>query len=150
METLNFPPCDLRLKNRENKPFIFDLIRKKWVRCTPEEWVRVHCLAYLTQTLGYPASWIKVENEIKLYDTRKRFDIMIVDPSKGNILLVECKAPKVPIAQETFDQIARYNLNLKSDFIMVTNGLNHYFCTMDYENKQYQFIEELPKFQATL
>ena len=64
MEKLNFPPCQLQLKNKENKPFIFDLVRKKWVLCTPEEWVRIHCLYYLIETLGYPASWIKVENEI--------------------------------------------------------------------------------------
>ncbi len=148
MQQLNFPACEVQLKNRENKPYIFDQIRKKWVLCTPEEWVRIHCLNYLTQTLDYPASWIKVENEIKLYNTRKRFDIMVMDPTEGNFILVECKAPNIPLDQHVFDQIARYNLQVKSRFMMLTNGLNHYFCAMDYENQHYQFIKELPKYKS--
>jgi hypothetical protein len=150
MEKLNFPACKVQLKNRENKPFIFDPIRKKWVLCTQEEWVRSHCLFYLIHTLGYPASWIKVEHSIKVYDTTKRFDIMIVDPNKGNLLLVECKASKVKLNQHVFDQIARYNLQVRSQYMMLTNGLNHYFCTMDYTNQRYQFIKEVPKFNMNL
>ena len=146
MERLNFPPSAVQLKNKENKPLVFDQIRKKWLRCTPEEWVRVHCLNYLIQTLNYPASWIKVENEINLYNTRKRFDIMVVNPNRGNLLLVECKAPSVKIDQQVFDQIARYNLEAKSQYMMLTNGMNHYFCTMDYTNQRYHFIKELPNF----
>ena len=146
MERLNFPPSAVQLKNKENKPLVFDQIRKKWLRCTPEEWVRVHCLNYLIHTLNYPASWIKVETEIKLYNTSKRFDIMVVNPNRGNLLLVECKAPSVKIDQQVFDQIARYNLEAKSQYIMLTNGMNHYFCTMDYTNQRYHFIKELPNF----
>lgn len=149
MERLNFPLNAVQLKNKENKPLVFDQIRKKWLRCTPEEWVRVHCLNYLIQTLNYPASWIKVENEIKLYNTRKRFDIMVVNPNRGNLLLVECKAPSVKIDQQVFDQIARYNLEAKSQYMMLTNGMNHYFCTMDYTNQRYHFIKELPNFTQT-
>ena len=146
MERLNFPPSAVQLKNKENKPLVFDQIRKKWLRCTPEEWVRVHCLNYLIHTLNYPASWIKVENEIKLYNTSKRFDIMVVNPNRCNLLLVECKAPSVKIDQQVFDQIARYNLEAKSQYMMLTNGMNHYFCTMDYTNQRYHFIKELPNF----
>jgi hypothetical protein len=146
MERLNFPPSAVQLKNKENKPLVFDQIRKKWLRCTPEEWVRVHCLNYLIHTLNYPASWIKVENEINLYNTRKRFDIMVVNPNRGNLLLVECKAPSVKLDQQVFDQIARYNLEAKSQYMMLTNGMNHYFCTMDYTNQRYHFIKELPNF----
>ena len=146
MERLNFPPSAVQLKNKENKPLVFDQIRKKWLRCTPEEWVRVHCLNYLIHTLNYPASWIKVENEIKLYNTSKRFDIMVVNPNRGNLLLVVCKAPSVKIDQQVFDQIARYNLEAKSQYMMLTNGMNHYFCTMDYTNQRYHFIKELPNF----
>ena len=146
MERLNFPHSAVQLKNKENKPLVFDQIRKKWLRCTPEEWVRVHCLNYLIHTLNYPASWIKVENEIKLYNTSKRFDIMVVNPNRGNLLLVECKAPSVKIDQQVFDQIARYNLEAKSQYMMLTNGMNHYFCTMDYTNQRYHFIKQLPNF----
>lgn len=146
MERLNFPPSAVKLKSKENKPLIFDQIRKKWVQCTPEEWVRVHCVNYLTQTLHYPASWIKIETQVTLFRTRKRFDITVVHPTQGNLLLVECKAPSVKLNQQVFDQIARYNLEAKSQYMMLTNGLNHYFCAMDYENQRYNFIEELPKF----
>lgn len=148
MKRLNFPPGAVQLKNKENKPLVFDQIRKKWLQCTPEEWVRVHCLNYLIHTLNYPASWIKVENEIKVYNTRKRFDIMVVNPNQGNLLLVECKAPSVKLDQQVFDQIARYNLEAKSQYMMLTNGMNHYFCTMDYTNQRYHFIKELPNFNT--
>ena len=147
MEELNFPNCIVELKNRKNKTYLFDKIRKKWVLGTPEEWVRIHCLIYFTDTLGYPTSWIKVENEIKLYNTSKRFDIMVVDPEKGNLILVECKSPKVKLDQKVFDQIARYNLQVRSQFIMLTNGLNHYFCKMDYKNHKYLFIKKIPKYR---
>ena len=102
MQKLNFPTYEVRLKNRENKPYIFDQIRKKWLLCTSEEWVRIHCLNYFTRTLGYPASWIKVENVINLYDTRKRFDLMIMDPNQGNLILVECKSPNILINQNHY------------------------------------------------
>lgn len=148
MERLNFPPSAVQLKNKENKPLVFDQIRKKWIRCTPEEWVRANCINYLIHTLNYPASWIKVENEIKLYNTRKRFDIMVVNPNQGNLILVECKAPSVKLDQQVFDQIARYNLEAKSQYMMLTNGLNHYFCTMVYTNQRYHFIKELPNFTS--
>lgn len=148
MQKLNFPTYKVQLKNRENKPYIFDQIRKKWLLCTSEEWVRIHCLNYFIQTLGYPASWIKVENVINLYDTRKRFDLVIMDPNQGNLILVECKSPNIMLNQEVFDQIARYNLIVSSRYMMLTNGMNHYFCTMDYINKKYQFIKELPKYKS--
>ena len=149
MERLNFPPSAVQLKNKENKPLVFDQIRKKWIRCTPEEWVRSHCINYLIHTLNYPASWIKVENEIKLYNTRKRFDVMVVNPNQGNLILVECKATSVKLDQQVFDQITQYNLEAKSQYMMLTNGLNHYFCTMDYTNQRYHFIKELPNFTST-
>jgi len=148
MEKLNFPPSTISLKNKENKPYIFDPIRKKWLVCTPEEWVRIYCINYLIDFLAYPASWVRVENEIRVYQTLKRIDILVVHPKKGNLILVECKAPSVKIDQKVFDQIARYNLEVKSKYMMLTNGLNHYFCKMDDQNKRYSFIETLPKFNG--
>ena len=147
MEKLNFPIGKVLIKNKENKPYIFDRIRKKWLHYTPEEWVRVHCVEYLIETKGYPASWILIEKEIKVFETKKRIDIVAVDPQGGNRLLVECKAPSVSITQSTFDQIARYNLNIQSHYLMVSNGFDHYFRQMDYKQKRYHFIEELPNFE---
>lgn len=146
MEKLNFPPSTISLKNKENKPYIFDPIRKKWLLCTPEEWVRIHCLNYLIDFLGYPASWVRVESEISLYQTQKRIDLLVEHPEKGNLILVECKAPSVKLNQKVFDQIARYNLEVKSHYMMLTNGLNHYFCKIDNHKKRYSFIEALPKY----
>jgi hypothetical protein len=146
MQVLDFPVYDFRLKNSENKPYIFDPIRKKFVYLTPEEWVRQHVLQFLIQTKGYPASLINVEKEIKIYDTKKRYDIVVFNSDGSIFLLIECKRPKVPITQTTFDQIARYNLQLKGELLMVTNGLQHYYCAMDFEQERYHFLKELPNY----
>ena len=94
----------------------------------------------------YPKSYINVEKLIKVNDTSKRYDIAVFKPNGELFLLIECKAPEISITQDTFDQIARYNLKLKSEYLMVTNGLNHYFCQMDFENEKYVFLKELPNF----
>jgi len=146
MEKLNFPNYELRLKNKENKPFIFDRIRKKWLSCTPEEWVRTHCINYLIETKGYPASWMRVEQELLVYGTKKRFDIVVTDALLNPFILVECKAPTVAINQSTLEQISRYNLELNCPFLMMSNGLNHYFCSMDKEQNRISFIESLPNY----
>ena len=146
MKQLNFPPYSFRLKNSENKMAIFDEIRKKFIILTPEEWVRQHVVQFLLQDKKYPKSYINVEKIIKINDLTKRYDAVVFRPNGSIFLLVECKAPEVPISQNTFDQIARYNMVLEAEYLMVTNGLNHYFCKMDYANEQYQFLRELPEF----
>ncbi|WP_445711650.1 type I restriction enzyme HsdR N-terminal domain-containing protein [Flavobacterium sp.] len=147
MQQLNFPSYSFRFKNSENKPYIFDEIRKKFVVLTPEEWVRQHVVRYLIDNKKYSKSFINVEKLVKVNGINKRYDIVVFD-SKGNIfLLIECKAPEVPISQKTFDQIAQYNLVLKASYLMVTNGLNHYFCQMDFENEKYLFLSALPDFK---
>ena len=146
MQKLNFPVYSFRLKNSENKVAIFDEIRKKFIILTPEEWVRQHVTQYLLQEKKYPKSYINVEKLIKINDLTKRYDLVVFQPNGALFLLVECKAPEVKITQQTFDQIARYNLTLKAKYLMVTNGLNHYFCEMDFENEKYVFLEQLPDF----
>ena len=146
MQALDFPAYDFRLKNSENKPYIFDPIRKKFVYLTPEEWVRQHVVQFLIQTKGYPTSLINVEKEIKIYDTKKRYDVVVFNSDGSIFLLIECKRPKVAITQTTFDQIARYNLELKGELLMVTNGLQHYYCEMDFEQERYHFLKELPNY----
>ena len=144
MQELNFPPYPIRLKNSENKPLIWDLIRKKYVVLTPEEWVRQNVLYYLTRELNYPLLHIQVERSFQLFGTTKRFDVAVYGLDGSIKILVECKAPSVSINQDTFDQIARYQLALQSTFLMVTNGLNHYFCVLNKEDGGYQFLPELP------
>ena len=147
MIKLNFPNYSFRFKNSENKVAIFDEIRKKFVALTPEEWVRQHVVKYLLLEKKYPKSLINVEKLVKVNGLNKRYDIVVFQPNGEIFLLIECKAPEVAISQQTFDQIARYNLKLNAQFLMVTNGLNHYFCQMDFENEQYVFLKEAPEYR---
>ena len=148
MQKLNFPAYSFRFKNSENKVAIFDEIRKKFIILTPEEWVRQHVIQYLILDKKYPKSYINVEKLIKVNDLSKRYDVVVFQSNAELFLLVEFKAPEVKITQKTFDQIARYNLTLKAHYLMVTNGLNHYFCQMDFEQEKYTFLTELPDFQT--
>lgn len=147
MQKLNFPSFSFRFKNSENKTAIFDEIRKKFIILTPEEWVRQHVIQYLLQDKNYPKSYINIEKLIKINSLNKRYDIIVYQPNGKIYLLIECKAPEVAITQQTFDQIARYNLVLNAKYLMVTNGLNHYFCKMDFENEKYIFLKELPNYE---
>lgn len=145
MIKLNFPKYSFRFKNSENKTLVFDEIRKKFVVLTPEEWVRLHTVQFLIEVKQYPKSLINVEKQLKLNNISKRYDVVIFNSDGSIFLIVECKAPSVNITQHTFDQIARYNLALNSEFLMVTNGLEHYFCKMDFENERYIFLEDIPE-----
>jgi hypothetical protein len=146
MQQLNFSSYSFRFKNNENKVSIFDEIRKKFVILTPEEWVRQNVVRFLIEEKKYSKSYINVEKLIKINGLSKRYDIVVFQPDGKLFLLIECKAPEVPISQNTFDQIARYNMVLDAKYLMVTNGLNHYFCQMDYENEKYNFLKELPEY----
>lgn len=148
MQNLNFPPYSFRLKNSENNTHIFDVIRKKFVVLQPEEWVRQHCIQYLLQEKNYPISLINVEKVVLINGLKKRYDIVVFNPDGSITLVVECKAPKVNISQSSFDQIARYNLTLKAPYLMVTNGLNNYFCTMNHDLGNYEFLETLPNYNT--
>ena len=146
MQRLNFPTGDFRFKNSENKVAIFDRIRKKFVALTPEEWVRQHAVHYLNQVLGYPLSLINVEKTIKVNGLSRRFDIVVFAATGAIEILVECKAPQVPITQSVFDQAARYNMTTGARMLMITNGLSHYCCHVDHANSRYDFMPELPSY----
>ncbi len=149
MQRLNFPPGDFRFKNSENKTAIFDRIRKKFVALTPEEWVRQHAVHYLQHELGYPLSLISVEKCIKVNNLTRRFDIAVFSRTGAIEILVECKAPEVAITQAAFDQAARYNLATGAKYLMVTNGLSHYYCHVDYGNGRYDFMPQLPAYRTS-
>lgn len=142
---LNFPNYSFHLFKKEGKVYVKDPIRKKNLLLTPEEWVRQHCIQFLHQELGYPNSTIGLEGKLTINQQTKRFDILAYQNSKP-FILVECKAAQIKIDQNVFDQIARYNLELNVPFIWVTNGLKHFFATIDYQNQKYNFIKELPPF----
>lgn len=146
MISLNLPKAEFRIKSKENTQLIFDNVRKKYVVLTPEEWVRQHVLYYLTEIKGYPKSLIAVEKQLVVNTLKKRFDILVFNKQGLPEIIVECKSPSIKISQHTFDQIARYNLKLNASYLMVTNGLSHYFCNLDNINEQYIFLKELPDY----
>ena len=122
MQVLNFPAYDFRFKNTENKVYIFDVVRKKFVVLQPEEWVRQHVVHYLIFEKNYPLSLINVEKQLRVNNLKRRYDIVVFEPNGAIQILIECKAPEVSITQISFDQIARYNMQLQSEYLMVTNG----------------------------
>lgn len=146
MQNLNFPTYQFRFKNTENKQYIFDIIRKKFVLLTPEEWVRQNTIHFLIYFLNYPKSYINVEKQLKINNLIKRYDIVVYLPKGDLFLLVECKAPEIIISQKTFDQIAQYNFVLNAKNLMITNGLQHFYCNIDFESKKYVFLKDLPIF----
>lgn len=144
MEKLNLPTYSFNIKLIEQRKYIFDFIRKKFVILTPEEWVRQNFLKYLVEEKNYPASLIAVEKEFKLNNLSKRSDAVIYNKMGNPFLILECKATSVKIDQKVFDQIARYNMKLKVDILIVTNGMEHYCCRIDYENQKYYFLKDIP------
>lgn len=143
---LNLPFFPFRIKQENEQYFIFDEIRKKTIRLTPEEWVRQHFIQFLINDRKYPKTFISIEKGLSLNDLKKRSDILVFNRDMRTHLLVECKAPSVKISQDVFDQAARYNMIYKVKYLAVTNGMQHYYCEMDYETQSYRFIEEIPLF----
>lgn len=146
MQPLNLPTYTFKIKSNENNYVIFDIVRKKYVVLTPEEWVRQHFIHYLMEVKKYPISLIAVEKKLVLNNLTKRTDILVFNNKGLPNIIVECKAPSVKIDQNTFDQIARYNLKLNANFLIVTNGLEHYFCKMDKIKETYIFLESIPNY----
>ena len=148
MQKLDLPPCSLRLRPQEGKVQAYDVIRKKFVVLSPEEWVRQHVVHYLISHKKYPRLHISVEKMLKVNGLLKRYDIVVFDRNGDILLIVECKAPGVKISQETFDQIARYNMTLNAGLLMVTNGHQHYCCKINSELERYDFLPELPSYES--
>lgn len=144
MVALEFPQYSFRFKNSENKRLIFDPLRKIFVVLTPEEWVRQHVIQWLLSQHKQSPSLMRSEQKIEVNGLTRRCDLLLYWPDGSIKLIVECKRPEVPIDQKTFDQIARYNSSLKADFLMVTNGLYHYYCAINKGQNGYEFLRELP------
>lgn len=147
MTSLNLPSTKFRVKNTEKGRLIFDPIRKKFVSLTPEEWVRQHVVFWLLSRKRIPSSLIAIEKQLDVAGTIKRYDILVFHKDASIHTIIECKAPQIKLDQQVFDQIARYNLALNAQYLMITNGLQHYYCTMDYEQQRYDFIPEIPDYQ---
>jgi hypothetical protein len=131
--SLIFPAYDIPVQEKDKKQYIWDITRKKWLIFTPEEWVRQHLIHYLRQEKGIPATFIAIEREISYFQLKKRFDVVVFNQSGGVSLLCECKAPYIPISQETAYQICRYNSQLSADALLLTNGVVLYFWEKNAE-----------------
>ena len=147
LQKLNLPDYKFKLKSNENKTLIFDNLRKKYMVLTPEEWVRQHFVQFLIEEKNYPPSLIAIEKQVLVNNLKKRSDILVFNKEGNPDIIVECKAPKIKITQTTFDQLARYNSTLNANFLVVTNGLNHFYCKMDFENETYVFLKEIPDYK---
>lgn len=148
MQKLNFNAYEFRFKNSENKLAIFDEIRKKFIILTPEEWVRQHVIKFLNLEKKYPLSLINVEKKILINGLTRRYDIIIYTSEGCVFAIIECKAPQISISQETFNQIARYNMELNARFLMVTNGLQHYCCKIAADNNAFEFLQDFPDYKT--
>jgi len=146
MPQLNLPNAALKTKLVEGTTQVFDAVRKKYLILTPEEWVRQHFIYFLNVEKNYPLGLMGVEKLVKYNDMRTRADIVLYTTQGIPNMIVECKAPKVKITQDTFNQIAKYNSQLKVQYLVVTNGMKHYCCEMRYDTNKIKFLEEIPEF----
>lgn len=150
MQALHFPPFEHQIKQKKQKPYIFDVVRRKYVLLTPEEWVRQHVLHWLLAK-GYPKGLIRVEGMHQQYQLRKRTDVLIFDRQAAPLLLVECKSPFLKLNDEMLRQLLRYNLHFKAPLLMLSNGLEHHFWQFaEAGSPQYLRLEELPDFEGRL
>jgi len=147
MLNLSFPNYEFRLKEINQKRFIFDEIRKKYIELTPEEWVRQNCVKFLINDRKFKRNLISIEKRIKLNNTVKRFDILVHDNYGNCDLLVECKAPNVKINQDSFDQILRYNQVINAKFLMITNGIINYYCKINKLQNKIEFLKNIPVYR---
>ena len=150
LQPLQLPPYPFKIINDNGRLTLFDDIRKKHIVLTPEEWVRQHFVQYLINQKGYPKSLIRLEGGLKFHGNTRRTDIVVFNTSGEKILLIECKAPSVKIDQKVFDQVARYNMVHRVSLLAVSNGLNHYYCRINFLDNSYRFIDDIPAYQDSV
>ncbi len=146
MLLLNLPKYETKIAIRDGKKVIFDVIRRRYVALTSEEWVRQHFVHFLIDQKGYPVSLMANEVLLNLNGTKKRCDTVLYKRDLMARMIIEYKAPQIEITQAVFNQITNYNFVLKVDYLIVSNGINHYCCKMDYANHTYTFLEDIPDY----
>ncbi|HOX78223.1 MAG TPA: type I restriction enzyme HsdR N-terminal domain-containing protein [Bacteroidales bacterium] len=147
MIKLNFPEFEFKREIRDGKELIFDPVRRRFVALTPEEWVRQHAIRYLTGYKNVPVSLIRIEAVIKLFRTKKRFDLVVSDRNGNALLLAEFKSPAVAVTQSVLDQAVRYNLALKVKYLVLSNGIQHVYCQVGNDPGSLKLLDDLPEFQ---
>ena len=147
MIRLNLPSFAIKLSGTQEHPRIFDILRHRHVALTPEEWVRQHFVHYLIEHKGYPAALMANEISLAIGNKKLRADSVLYDRRLQPRMIMEYKAPTISITQKVFEQIAAYNLLLHVDYLVMSNGLQHYCCRMDYENRRYEFLKDIPDYK---
>ncbi|MEY3398820.1 MAG: hypothetical protein RL220_1414 [Bacteroidota bacterium] len=142
---LSFPSIEPRIRESGAGLEVFDNIRRKWIRLTPEEWVRQHVVAFLINERGYPSGLIQLESGLKFHGLARRSDILCLDRFGNQLLLVECKAPEIEVNQSVMDQAARYNLTIGARYILLTNGIQLYCC--DVDGGKVEYLSDVPRFR---
>lgn len=150
MYTLNLPSFDAKIRKTERGFDIFDVLRRKYIHLTSEEWVRQHFVNYLITEKKYPSSLMANETAIKLNSLSRRCDTVVYNRQLEPVVIIEYKEPEISISQEVFDQIARYNIVLRVKYLIVSNGLNHYCCEMNYEEQSYKYLTEIPDYNSVV
>jgi len=143
---INLPPFNIKIREQEGKRQIFDFLRRRYVALTPEEWVRQHFVHYLVHHKGYPQGLLANEVELHVGEKRLRCDSVLYDRTLHPLMIMEYKAPDIELSQRVFDQISVYNMLLHVDFLVVSNGRQHYCCQMDYDRHSYRFLPTLPEY----
>ena len=146
MHELNLPSINSKIKKEEGKLWIFDIIRKKYIVLTPEEWVRQHFIHFLISGKGYPRSLFKIESSLTFNKLQKRSDILVHDRQGKPWMLVECKSSTIKLTQKAFNQIAVYNMTVGAKFLAVTNGMVHYCCEAPALGMESKFLNVFPEF----
>ncbi|MBF1630709.1 MAG: type I restriction enzyme HsdR N-terminal domain-containing protein [Prevotella sp.] len=147
MIQLTLPPYQIRVKETHGRKQIFDILRRKYVALTPEEWVRQHFIHYLVEHKNYPSSLLANEVSLQIGEKRMRADSVLYDNQLHPRMIIEYKAPNITLTQKVFDQITVYNLLLHVDYLIVSNGMTTYICKMDYEKQTYKFLEAIPNYE---
>jgi len=147
MSGLNLPPSELKTKTENGKTLVFDRLRKQYVRLTPEEYVRQHFIHFLIEHRNFPEGLLANEVEITLGNLKKRCDTVVYNRTLTPVVIIEYKSPKISISQTVFDQIARYNMSLKVPWLIISNGLQHFCCKIDFENREYRFEKDIPCYE---
>ena len=150
MRELNLPPYPIKVRTAGKQRQIFDFLRRRYVALTPEEWVRQHFVHFLVEHKGYPKGLLVNEMELRVGDKRLRCDTLLYDRAMEPQMIIEYKAPEVEITQRVFDQISVYNLLLRVDYLIVSNGLNHYCCCIDHNHRSYEFLKDIPSYSELL
>lgn len=145
--SLNLPEYPLKVKKNGSRLSVFDRLRKRYVALTPEEWVRQHFVEYLIEAKQFPAALMANEVSLTQNGIKRRCDTLVADREGKPLVIVEYKSPEIEITQQVFDQIVRYNMVLHARYLMVSNGMTHYCCQIDYENTTYSFLSEIPCYE---